>query len=153
MALCEDPKAQPKPLLLVNVAHHRYPSLMEEESGRDLALLCAEAASDIGAGNVQVLDLRGKSTLTDFIVVASGNSMPHLKAVLREVEEKAHQNFASVPNAQEGQPQSRWVILDYIDVMIHVMLEDMREVYALEDLWGDAEVIYRSEAEEVLDEN
>ena len=109
--------------------------------GQELAIACAKAAEEIQAENIRVLDLRGLSTPTDFMVVCTGNSMPHLKAVLREVEKNVREGAGADPLYSDGKPDSRWVVLDYVDVMVHVLDEESRERYALEDLWGDAKEV------------
>ena len=106
--------------------------------GQQLAVACAKAAEEILAVDIKILDLREVSSLTDFMVICSGSSMPHLKAVLREVEAKVHGWTEAKPLYTEGRVDSRWVVLDYVDVMVHVMHREMRELYALEELWGDA---------------
>lgn len=110
-------------------------------SSLELAKVCAKAAYDIQAENIQVLDLRGISTITDFLVICSGTSMPHLKAVMRDIEVDVSEIRKESPHYSEGKADSRWVILDYIDVMVHVMHEEMRALYNLEGLWGDGKVI------------
>lgn len=109
--------------------------------GQDLAIACAKAAEEIQALDIRVLDLKGLSTLTDYMVICSGNSMPHLKAVLREVEKGVRAEAGADPVYSEGKADSRWVVLDYVDVMVHVLDEEFRERYALEDLWGDAKEV------------
>ena len=106
-----------------------------------LAIACARAAEEILADDIRVLDLQGISSLTDFMVVCSGTSMPHLKAILRDVSAKVEERTEARPNYSEGKADSRWVVLDYVDVMVHIMHQEMRELYGLEDLWGDAKVI------------
>jgi ribosome-associated protein len=106
--------------------------------GQELAVACARAADEMQAENIRVMDLRGLSSLTDFMIVCSGNSMPHLKAILREVDRRVLETTGAKPAYAEGKADSRWVVLDYIDVMVHVLHTEMRELYALEDLWGDA---------------
>ena len=88
-----------------------------------------------------MLDLRGISSLTDYMVVCSGSSMPHLKAILREVEAKVREWSGAEPLYSEGKADSRWVVLDYVDVMVHIMHQEMRELYALEGLWGDSKIV------------
>ena len=107
--------------------------------GKDLAIACAKAAQDIQAEDIRVLDVSEVSTITDYIVVCSGNSMPHLRAVIREIEKNVREGSESSPHARDGNADSRWVVLDYIDVMVHVMSEESRELYSLEKLWGDSE--------------
>ena len=115
-------------------------------SSLELAKACAKAAYQIQAEDIKVLDLRGISPLTDFLVICSGTSMPHLKAVMRDIQNDMAELKKETPHYSEGKADSRWVILDYIDVMVHVMHEDMREVYKLEDLWGDGKEIDWQEA-------
>ncbi|MDE0825581.1 MAG: ribosome silencing factor [Akkermansiaceae bacterium] len=109
--------------------------------GQELAIACAKAAEEIQAEDIRVLDLQGLSSLTDFMVLCTGNSMPHLKAVLREVEQGVRKEAGAEPVYSDGKPDSRWVVLDYVDVMVHVLDEESRERYALEDLWGDAKEV------------
>ena len=106
-----------------------------------LAKACAKAAYDIRAEDIKVIDLRGISTITDFLVICSGTSMPHLKAVMRDIEKDVAEHRKENPHYSEGKADSRWVILDYIDVMVHVMHDEMRSLYNLEGLWGDGKEI------------
>jgi ribosome-associated protein len=106
--------------------------------GEDLAKACAKAAEDMQAENIRVWDMRGVSNLTDFMIVCSGSSMPHLRAITREVAGIVEKETGAKPVNTEGKVDSRWVVLDYIDVMIHVMHEEMRDFYGLEELWADA---------------
>jgi len=104
--------------------------------GKELALACARAAEEMQAEDIRVLDLKGISTLTDYMVVCSGTSLPHLKAVIREMEKKIIEKHQVHSVNAEGNADSRWVVMDYIDVMVHVMHVELRELYALEDLWA-----------------
>jgi ribosome-associated protein len=115
------------------------------KEGKELALACAKAAQEIQAENIRVFDLRGLSTLTDFMIVCSGSSMPHLRAILRDVRRHVEEWTGARPANAEGKADSRWVVLDYIDVMVHVMHDELREFYALETLWGDARELELSE--------
>lgn len=109
--------------------------------GQELAIACAKAAEEILAEEIRVLDLRGISSLTDYMVICSGTSMPHLKAILRDVEMHVREWMQENPNYSEGKADSRWVVLDYVDVMVHIMHQEMRDLYALEELWGDAKEV------------
>lgn len=104
--------------------------------GQELAIACARAAEQIQAEDIRVIDLRGVSSLTDFMVVCSGTSLPHIKAVMRDVEKEIVENHQVHAVHAEGNADSRWVVLDYIDVMVHIMHNDLRELYGLEDLWA-----------------
>jgi len=109
--------------------------------GKELALACARAAEEIQAEDICVLDLTGVSSLTDFMVICSGSSLPHLKAVMRDVEKSLIADFDVRPLRSEGDAHSRWVVLDYVDVMVHVMHTELRELYGLEDLWADGKEV------------
>lgn len=110
-------------------------------NGEELALACAKAADEIQAENIRVWDMRGVSTITDFMIVCSGTAMPHLKAVLRDVAGHVQEWHGVKPAFSEGNAETRWVVLDYIDVMVHVMHQEMREFYALEEIWADAKEV------------
>ncbi len=119
-----------------------------ELKGQQLALACARAAEEMKAENIRLFDLRGLSSITDFMIVCSGNSMPHLKAILRDIDDKVQDETEATPHMTEGRSSSRWVVLDYIDVMVHVMHEEMRDIYELEELWGDGkEIVWAKEGE------
>lgn len=106
--------------------------------GMDLALACAKIADEIQGERIRLWDMRGVSNLTDYMLVCSGSSMPHLRAVSREIEGRMRDEHGVRPVNAEGKADTKWVVIDYIDVMVHVMHEEMREFYGLEDLWADA---------------
>ena len=105
---------------------------------KKLALLCREFADNKKAEDIVILDVRKLSSVTDFFVVASGTSEPHLRAVLDEVTDRLREEHAVRPRAVDGSTHAAWVVLDYFDVIVHVMRADAREHYDLESLWGDA---------------
>ena len=109
--------------------------------GEELALACAQAADDIKAENIRVWDMRGLSNLTDYMIVCSGSSMPQLRAILRDVAGKVSDEYGVKPTMTEGNADTRWVVLDYIDVMVHVMDNELRDFYGLEELWKDAKEV------------
>ena len=84
------------------------------------------------------MDLRGISTFTDFFVICSGTSEPHLKAIAGEVETKLKEDHGIRATAIDGFPASQWIVMDYLQVVVHVFHRDKREFYSLENLWGDA---------------
>jgi ribosome-associated protein len=85
-----------------------------------------------------ILDLRGISSFTDFFVICSGTSEPHLKAIAGEIEQRLKEDHGIRPAAVDGFPASQWMVLDYLQVIVHVFYSDKRAFYSLEDLWGDA---------------
>ena len=105
---------------------------------RKLALLCREFADNKKAEDIIILDVRKLSSVTDFFVIASGTSEPHLRAIIDEVTDKLREDQSVRPRAVDGSTHAAWVVLDYFDVIVHVMRADVRERYDLESLWGDA---------------
>lgn len=105
---------------------------------KKLALLCRELADNKKAENIVVLDVREISSITDFFVIASGNNEPHLRAISEEILDKLRDEYHLRPRAIDGNLQAAWLVLDYFDVIVHVMRNDVREHYDLEGLWGDA---------------
>lgn len=106
--------------------------------GLELALAIADAADSKKAENVVILDLRGLSTVTDFYVIASGTSAPHLRAIRNEVEDRMREDRQEKPHSAQGLEESQWLVLDYGDVVLHLFHGEKRDLYALEDLWSDA---------------
>jgi ribosome-associated protein len=105
---------------------------------KKLALLCRDFAENKKAEDVAVLDVRELSSVTDYFVIASGTSEPHLRAIVDEITDKLREDHETRPRAVDGALQTAWVVLDYFDVIVHVMRHDVRERYDLETLWGDA---------------
>jgi ribosome-associated protein len=105
---------------------------------RKLASLCRELAENKKAENVAILDVRKVSSVTDYFVIASGTSEPHLRAIVGEITDKLRADYDLRPRALDGDAQTPWRVLDYFDVIVHVMRADIREKYDLESLWGDA---------------
>jgi ribosome-associated protein len=103
-----------------------------------LALLCRELADNKKAENVVVLDVRKLSSVTDYFVIASGTSQPHLRAIVEEISGKLRDDYDLRPSRSEGASTGNWVVLDYFDVIVHVMHAETRKHYDLEGLWGDA---------------
>ena len=95
-----------------------------------------------------ILDLRGISTFTDFFVICSGTSEPHLKAIAGEIEGRLKTDHGVRPFSIDGFPASQWIVLDYMQVIVHVFHREKREFYSLEDLWGDAPRLAFEPAEE-----
>ncbi|PYK67912.1 MAG: ribosome silencing factor [Verrucomicrobia bacterium] len=107
----------------------------------NLAKSCAELASNKKAEDVVILDLRTISTFTDFFVICSATSEPQLKAIASEIETHLREDHAIRPVAIDGFPASQWIVLDYLQVVVHVFHRDKRAYYSLEDLWGDAPLV------------
>ena len=108
-----------------------------ELNSSEIAEIGARAALDRKANNVVVLDLRGLSSVTDFFVICSGNSDTHVEGIADIIKEKMHEHGVKLWH-REGERKATWILLDYIDVIVHIFTENERELYSLERLWGDA---------------
>lgn len=105
---------------------------------KKLALCCRKYADDKKAENAVLLDVRELSTVTDFFVIVSASSEPHLRAIAEEIMEKVKEECGDRPRSTEGTLRGSWLVLDYVDVIVHIMRNDARARYDLEGLWGDA---------------
>ena len=105
---------------------------------RKLARLCRDFADNKKAENIVILDVRKLSSVTDFFVVASGTSEPHLRAIVDEITDGLRDEYGVRPRAVDGTVHGAWVVLDFFDVIVHLMRQETRERYDLESLWGDA---------------
>jgi ribosome-associated protein len=84
------------------------------------------------------MDLRGIVSFTDFFVICSGTSEPHLKAISGELHDSLKADHGVKPMAVDGFPTSQWIVADYSDVVVHIFHHEKRSFYSLEDLWSDA---------------
>jgi ribosome-associated protein len=105
---------------------------------KKLATLCRELADNRKAEDILILDVHEISSITDYFVIASGTSEPHLRAISDELHEKLRDEHHVRPRAVDGTLQAGWLVLDFFDVIVHLMRADVREHYNLEGLWGDA---------------
>ncbi|NEK60273.1 ribosome silencing factor [Geodermatophilus sabuli] len=107
---------------------------------RETALLAAQAAADKLATNVSIVDVSDRLAITDAFVLASAPNERQVQAIVDEVEERLRQHGVK-PVRREGVAESRWVLLDFVDVVVHVQHAEERAYYALERLWKDCPTI------------
>ncbi|MHC4488767.1 MAG: ribosome silencing factor [Planctomycetota bacterium] len=109
-----------------------------DEKSRTFALDAARVAAGRHCSDIVVLDLKGKSPATDYFVIATGTSDRQMRTVADEIceaaRDKGQQRFG-----RAGYEQARWILLDFVDVVIHIFDREYRDYYDLELLWGDAE--------------
>ena len=103
-----------------------------------LARRIAEYASDKKAIDVVELDLRGVLGYTDFFVICSGNTDRQTKAIHDGIHQGLKKDHGLLPRRVEGLGEARWILMDYLDVIVHVFTPEAREFYRLEQLWGEA---------------
>lgn len=104
------------------------------------AKLAAKAISDKKGLNIKVIRVDDVSVLADYFVIATGTSSTHVKALADEVEYKLNEAGVSVSHI-EGYRSNSWILLDYVDVIVHVFSDEARDYYDLERLWQDGEII------------
>ncbi|MEW6059645.1 MAG: ribosome silencing factor [Actinomycetota bacterium] len=111
---------------------------------RRVAVAAARAAAAKQANDIVILDVHKLIVITDFFVIASGSSDRQVKTIVEEVE-KALRAKDVRPVRREGEIEAQWVLLDYVDVVVHVFSQEQREYYDLERLWRDAPRVEWSE--------
>lgn len=112
-----------------------------------LAYLAGKLALDKKATDVKILDLRKLSTICDFFVICSASVEIHAKAIADSIIENLEKKGIRAWH-HEGYQACRWILLDYVDVVVHIFLNEVREFYELEKLWGDAKTEELSEVKE-----
>jgi len=114
------------------------------DEAKRIALAAAQAALDKKASEVEILDVTGKVDYADFLVLMTGQSDRHVAAIADAVEEQAEKlGFRAI--SVEGLPRGQWVLIDFVDVVVHVFQEDARSLYDLDGLWMDARRVRMSE--------
>jgi ribosome-associated protein len=108
-------------------------------SSQDLAAQSANLVLEKKANEVVIMDLRGVTTVTDFFVLCTGESDVQIKAIVDHLDDSLRTKETK-PYHIEGYNQLNWVLMDYVDVVVHVFLSETRDYYGLEKLWADAKV-------------
>ena len=103
-----------------------------------LAQLVAGYAADVKAIDPVELDLRGVLGYTDYFVIATGNTDRQTKAIHDRIHQGLKKEHGLLPRRVEGLAEARWILMDYLDVIVHIFTPDAREYYRLEQLWGEA---------------
>jgi len=107
----------------------------------ELPLEAAAAASAKKAGRIVLLDVSKQLVITDHFVICSGNTERQVRTIADEVERRLLQDHRVKPARREGEQQGRWLVLDYVDFVVHVFHHEDRDYYELERLWSDAAVV------------
>ena len=114
--------------------------MSEERTARvdaeTLAAFCAKLADDKLAEDVMTIPIAGKSSVADHLVIATANSMPHLTALASHIERSVRETYKLRVYASDGASESGWVVLDFVTVIVHLMLAEVRTRYGLESLWS-----------------
>lgn len=111
---------------------------MTDITSEKLASVIARILDDKLAQDIQILNISNISILADYFVIASGNSTTQVKSATGEVRKKIKEYFGRIPQGDENDPSNRWNLLDYGDVVVHIMHFEQRQNYALEKFWNHA---------------
>ena len=117
------------------------PSVADKSSVAELAQRAAAILLDRKANDVVLLSLEGVSDMTDYFLIASGTSDTHVRSLGSSVMEDMKKQTGQVAHHVEGLSQGRWVLLDYVDFVVHVFHPTLRNFYQIERLWADAKVV------------
>jgi ribosome-associated protein len=124
-----------RPTLAPKAAAER--SATPSEDAKRIALAAAQAALDKKASGVEILDVTGKVDYADYLVLMTGQNERHVAAIADSVEDVVgKQGWRAI--SVEGLPRGQWVLIDFVDVVVHVFQEDTRALYDLDGLWMDA---------------
>jgi ribosome-associated protein len=108
------------------------------DDSRATAVTAAQAAAAKQGSDIVILDVRELIVITDYFVIASGSSERQVRTLVEEVEKAIREGLQRKPVRREGEDGWQWVLLDYVDVVVHIFNEEQREYYDLERLWRDA---------------
>lgn len=112
-----------------------------KQTTRDQVQIALRAIEDKKGAAIRVLDVRGKSSITDYLILASGSSNPHLKAMKTGLDEALKDAGVQLIGASR-EVDSGWLVVDAFDFMVHLQTEELRANYQLDQLWGDAEEVH-----------
>jgi ribosome-associated protein len=110
------------------------------QRAKELTIAAAEAASNKLADHIVAFDVSEQLVITDVFMVCSASNDRQVRAIVDAVEQKLHELDAK-PVRREGHREGRWVLLDYVDIVVHVQHQDERSYYALDRIWADCPVI------------
>ncbi|MFN3550696.1 MAG: ribosome silencing factor [Endomicrobiia bacterium] len=102
----------------------------------NLAKIIAKLSSDKKAEDIVILDVRKVSSFCDFFVIMTGNVEVHIESLKEHIITSLKRNYNIYPHHVEGEEYNRWVVIDYISVVVHIMNPELREFYALERIWA-----------------
>lgn len=112
-------------------------------NAKELAIYCARAADSKKAEEIMVIDVSEISSVTSYFILCTGRIDKHVRAVADEIEERLEGKKIKCYHRDKG-GDSRWIVLDYLDVIVHIFDPPLRDYYKLETLWGDGEeVVWR----------
>lgn len=118
---------------------------MDEITSLKLACVIARILDDKLGKDITILNISNVSTLADYFVIVTGDSTPQVKALMSNTKEKIKEYFKRLPVRSENDLKNRWNLLDYGDVVVHILHKEERETYAIEKFWNNAYSVSENE--------
>jgi ribosome-associated protein len=126
-----------------NFAQNLLKKLMAKKqvSADELIAVIIKGIDDVKGENIQLLDLRDiENTVCDYFIICSGNSNTQVKAISGSVQKVVSKEIKDKPWHVEGEINAEWVLMDYVNVVVHIFQKQVRDYYDIESLWGDAKI-------------
>ncbi len=123
--------------------------MTEELSSKKLACVIAGTLDDKLGKDITILNISNVSSLADYFVIVTGDSTPHVKALMENTKDQIKKHFSRLPIRMENDAKNRWNLLDYGDVVVHILHRDERMTYAIEKFWSNAFSIPEDEWREI----
>ena len=115
--------------------------VVKTDEADDLIEKIVDGISDVKGQNIEMIDLRKiENRICDFYIICSGSSNTHVSAILESVKKKVSKSLKEKPSHTEGEENAEWILLDYINVVVHIFQKQVREFYKIEELWGDCKI-------------
>ena len=121
-------------------------------NSKTLACVIARALDEKLGKNITILNISNVSSLADYFVIVTGDSTPQVKALMNNTRDRIKELFSRLPVRMENDAKNRWNLLDYGDVVVHILHKEERETYAIEKFWNNAFSISESEWKELSEE-
>tara|TARA_B100001939_G_scaffold234213_1_gene201889 strand:- start:310 stop:693 length:384 start_codon:yes stop_codon:yes gene_type:complete len=114
---------------------------VKTDEANNLIEKIVDGISDVKGQNIEMIDLRKiENRICDFYIICSGSSNTHVSAILESVKKKVSKSLKEKPSHTEGEENAEWILLDYINVVVHIFQNQVREFYKIEELWGDCKI-------------
>ena len=126
--------------------------MSEDLDSKKLACIIARILDDKLGKDITILNISNVSSLADYFVIVTGDSTPQVKALMNEVKDKVKELFSRSPLRIENDTRNRWNLLDYGDVVVHILHKEERETYAIEKFWSNAFSVNENEWREISKE-
>lgn len=126
--------------------------MTQDIDSKKLACVIARTLDDKLGKDITILNISNVSSLADYFVIVTGDSTPQVKALINNTKEKIKEFFSRSPIRMENDTKNRWNLLDYGDVIVHILHKDERETYAIEKFWSNAFSIAEDEWKSISEE-